>query len=160
MIHDLRFKKNSGITLLEILVVLSIMGVLSVGMSPKILNFYNRFQLDAGFQDIIQVIRIAEIKAMQSEGGSPYSVHLVTGLGGSFTLFRGTDYVNRDINYDEYHKLPSAINLTFGSGTSTDMIFSKYEATTTSTGTLSLDWPDGNLTKSFSINSYGVITRN
>ncbi len=110
--------------------------------------------------EISNNLRIAEIKAMQSEGSSPYSVHLVSGLGGSFTLFRGTDYPSRDVTYDEYHRLPAVLNLSLNIGTSTDIIFSKYEATTTSTGTVTLSWPDGSLTKSFTINSFGVITRN
>ncbi len=149
-----------GLTLIEVLVVLGILAVLSVGLSPKIINSYNRYQLDASSQDLIQVVRIAEIKAIQSEGSSPYGVHLVAGDGGSFTLFKGSNFQSRsDTSYDEMHKLPNALNLSFSIGSSTDIIFSKYEATTTNTGTVTMTWADGNVIKAFSINSFGVITR-
>jgi prepilin-type N-terminal cleavage/methylation domain-containing protein len=150
---------KKGLTLVELLVVLAIISTLSVGLSPKIINFYNRYSLDADFQDLIQVIRLAETKAMQSEGSSPYSVHFVTGNGGSFTLFRGSNFSGRDSSYDEVHILPTALNLSLSIGSSTDIIFSKYEATTTNTGTITLSWPDGNLTKAVSVNSYGVLTK-
>ncbi len=152
-------KLSSGLTLVELLVVLAIISVLSVGISPKIVNFYDRYSLDATSQDLIQVIRLAEIKATGSEGSSPYSVHFVPGLGGSFTLFRGINFSSRDTSYDEVHNLPQALSLNLNIGSSTDMVFTKYEATTTSSGTITISWPDGNLSKAISVSAYGVITK-
>ncbi len=169
MIHDSRLKiyRKKGFTLVELLVVMAILAIMAVGITPKVINFYNSYELDVSTQDLIQVIRLAQQRAMQSEASgtttSPYSVHLVLGSGGSFTLYRGTVYDNtRDANYDEQHNLIRSLSLSYNNvatGTS-DISFSKIEGTTTSTGTTVISWPDGNVSKSFSMNSYGVITRN
>ncbi len=164
--NNQKLKFVKGFTLIELLVVMAILAIMAIGITPKVVNFYNSYELDASTQDLIQVFRLAQTRAMQSEASgtttSPYSVHLVLGQGGSFTLYRGTVYDNtRDKNYDESHTIIGSLVLSYNNNaTSTDITFSKIEGTTTSTGTTTISWPDGNLSKSFTMNSFGVITRN
>ncbi len=148
-------KSGAGFTLMEILVVMAIIAVFTA-FTPKILSSYNKYSLDSNYNELIQDLRSAVIKSMSGESGSGWGVHLVTGSGGSFTLFKGTSYAGRDTDYDEPHLLASSLTLT---ASSTDIIFSKIEATTTNTGTITLSWPDGNLSKGILVNAYGVLTK-
>ncbi len=146
---------QKGFTLVELLLVIAIMGVLAGGF-PKVLNSYNKYQLDASYNDLIQVIRIAEIKSLSAEAGSGWGVHLVSGDGGSYTLYKGV-WSTRDMLYDEAHTISQ--NLTLSYNTGDDISFSKGEAITAATGTLSIAWLDGNMTKSVVLSTYGVLTR-
>ncbi len=158
-IKNLSFtNKSGGLTLVEILVVVAILTALTIAIIPKALRVYTPYQLDATEQDLAQVVRLAQTRAMQSEGSNPYSVHLVPGAGGSFTLYRGTDYASRDINYDEAHVLPSALSLSY-TLPGTEINFTKLEGVTTNVGSITLSWPDGNLSKTLTINSFGVVDR-
>ncbi len=151
-------KFTAGFSLVEILVVIGILGILTGIVAPKVVHFYNAYQMDALAQDLVQTLRSADMRSMQSEGSSPYSVHLITGPGGSFTLFRGTNYAARDTSYDEMHPIPSALSLSY-SGAGPDISFTKIEGLTTNTGSITLSWPDGNQTRSMSVGTYGVVDR-
>ena len=156
----LQKQKNltEGFSIVELLVVVGMISILVVLISPKMVNFYNTYQMDALSQDLVQTIRLADMRAMQSEGSSQYSVHLVSGAGGSFTLYRGTNFSSRDTNYDEVHTLPSSLQLNY-SGTGPDINFTKLEGITANTGSITLTWPDGNQTKTVTVNGFGVVDR-
>jgi len=147
-----------GMSLVEMLIVIGILGILAAVVTPRLISFYSAYQLDALTQDLVQTIRFAEMHSMQSEGSSAYSVHLVSGSGGTFTLYRGTNFAARDTNYDEVHTLPGSLALNF-SGTGPDITFSKLEGTTTNAGAVTISWPDGNQARTVTITSYGVLDR-
>ncbi len=147
-----------GFTLVELLVVVGILAILSAAVGPKVIGFYSLYQLDSLSQELVQTMRMADMRAMQSEGSSPYSVHFVSGSGGSFTLYRGTNFALRDKNYDEVHSLPNSLSLNY-SGAGPELSFTKLEGMTTNTGSITLTWPDGNQSKTVTVNSYGVVDR-
>ncbi|MDD4989423.1 MAG: type II secretion system protein [Candidatus Pacebacteria bacterium] len=149
---------SRGFSLVELLVVVGILAILVVVVGPKVVGFYSAYQLDTLSQDLVQTIRLADMRAMQSEGSSPYSVHLVNGSGGSFTLYRGTNFASRDTNYDEVHSLPNSLSLTY-SGAGPEINFTKLEGITANTGSITITWPDGNQSKTVTVNSYGVVDR-
>ncbi len=151
---------NSGVTFVEILVVLTILSILLLGITPKIINSFNKYQTQTTFDDLVQTIRIAQLKSMQNEGGTTYGVHLSGSQPESFILFKGADYVTRDTSYDQVHQLPSILDITYNLGaSSSDMVFSKYEGITPNFGTISIAWTGGGITKVISVSSYGVITK-
>ncbi len=152
--HESKLRKNKGFTLVEILVVLAIMAVFTFS-APKMLNSFNKYSLDSNYNELIQTLRSAVIKSMSGNAGSGWGVHLVSGAGGSFTLFKGAVYSADDTD-NEVHTLNASLTL---SASSTDIIFSKIEATTTNTGTITLSWPDGSLSKAVSVNAFGTLTK-
>ncbi len=152
--------QNSGLTLVEILVIIAILTAMAAQLTPKIVNFYNNYELDANAQELVQVVHLSQQRAMQSENSSAYSIHFVSGSGGSFTLYRGTNYATRDTSYDEVHNLISSLSLSYAIATSSnDINFSKIEGITGNTGSITISWPDGNLSKTITVNPYGVVER-
>ena len=88
-----------------------------------------------------------------------YSLHLVNGAGGGFTLYKGGDYGARDASFDEVHNLPAAFSLV-DTIVDADIIFTKIEGTTTDTGTLTISWPRGSQSRTISLNSTGRVDFN
>ncbi len=156
--HVSHANNSRGLTLIEVLVVIAILTLMALAIVPKAMRVSTPYQLDATLQDFVQVVRLAQTRAMQSEGSSAYSVHLVAGSGGSFTLYRGTTYASRDTNYDEVHTLPNALTLSY-TVPDTDINFTKLEGATTDVGGVTISWPDGNMSKAVTINSYGLVDR-
>jgi len=145
-----------GFTLAELLVTLGVVSLLVAASLPAFWNFLNKYQLDANGADLAATLRFAQRLAMESEGDSVYSVHLVSGASGSFTLYRGSVYATRDTDYDESHTLPATLSLTY-TVPDADVTFTKVEGSTTDTGTITITWIDGGDTKAFSINEAGRI---
>ncbi len=147
-------KSTTGFTLIEILVVIAIMGVFAA-VSPRVLSSYSKYNLDSTYNEFVQSLRTALVNSMSGNGNSGWGVHLVTGNGGSFTLFKGSVYSVDDIT-NEVHTLSSNLAI---NASSTDIIFSKIDGVTTATGTITITWPEGNLSKGVTINSLGTLTK-
>ena len=147
-----------GFTIIETILMVALLAIIVGLASPSFWNFLNKYQVDAMREDLVQLIRLAQSKSMQSEQGSAYSIHFTTGPGGSFILYRGTDFASRNTDYDEVHALPSALSLS-STLPDADLSFTKTEGATTDTGTLTIAWPVGNLSKTIEVNEVGTIDR-
>lgn len=145
-----------GLTVVELLVVIGIITLLVAASVPAYWNFLNRYQLDANAEDMAQVLRLAQSKTMQSEGDVVWSVHLVSGAGGSFTLFQGSTFVTRDTAFDEAHDLPASLSLS-STTPDADISFVKVEGSTADTGTITLDWPGGIESRVIGVNAAGRV---
>ena len=107
-------------TLVEILIVVGIIAILASFSFSVGLNFYKSQQLETQAQEILQTLRRAQSKAMSIELDSTFGVYLTDD---NYTLFKGTSYATRDVQYDEVFDLPQIINV---SGLS-EVVFSKVE---------------------------------
>jgi len=110
----------SGFTLIEILITVSLISILGFFLFSIGLNFYKSQQLETQAQEILQTLRRAQSKAMAIELDSTFGVYLTDD---NYTLFKGTSYATRDVQYDEVFDLPQIINV---SGLS-EVVFSKVE---------------------------------
>jgi len=121
IINSLRENKSGGgFTLIEILVVISLISIFAFFFVSVGLNFYKSQQLESQSQTILQTLRRAQLKAMSVELDSSFGVYLTND---SYVLFKGSSYVARDPQYDEVFELPKIINV---SGIS-EIVFSKFE---------------------------------
>ena len=75
----------TGLTLVEILLVVGILAILVTSVSPLAFDFYKSQQLDSCSQGIIQTLRRAQLKAMSSENDSSFGVYLTDD---SYILFK------------------------------------------------------------------------
>jgi Tfp pilus assembly protein FimT len=148
--------RRDGLTLLEMLITVGIVTALFLAAVPSFWNFLNTYQMDALANDLAQVLRLAQQKSMSGEADDVWSVHLVSGSGGSFTLYRGSTYASRDTNYDEVHDLPSSLTLTY-TVPDADITFVKIEGTTTDTGDVTITWPGSGEFWTVNVNEVGRV---
>ena len=120
-----------GLTLSEILIVVAIIAILISFTLPLGLDFYRSQQLETQSQGVIQALRRAQLKAMSVEDDSRFGVYLTND---NYTLFKGSSYLTRDVNFDEVFDLPMIINV---SGL-TEVVFFKLEGKPNVTGNIIL----------------------
>lgn len=137
-----------GLTVLEILIIISIIAILASLTLPLGLDFYRSQQLETQSQGILQTLRRAQLKAMSQEGDSQFGVYITND---NYTLFKGNSYLARDAQYDEVFDLPIIINT---SGRR-EIVFSKLEGKPNVTGSIILT--NGRDTVTISINEVGRI---
>lgn len=145
-----------GYTVVELVLVIGILAILIAASVPAFTSFTSRYQADTQSQDLAQLLRIAQNKSMVSEDDSQFGVHLVTGDGGSFTLFKGSTYAGRDLSFDEeVHTLPNGTSLT-DTITGDDVIFTKVEGSTVNTGVITITQGAGG-SHTVTINEVGMV---
>lgn len=148
--------RQSGFSLIEALLVVALFVIIVAATSPRLINSYHRFRLEAYTQDLAHAIRFAQNKSMTGRDNDVYSIRLENGLGGRFTLYKGDDYAARDTGYDEVHNLSPAFSLT-DTIVDTDIIFTKIEGSTADTGTITISWPAGSQSRTLSLNAAGRV---
>jgi len=114
-------------TLLEFLLVVGIMAILVMITLPLSLDFYKNQQLDSAAQEMVQILRTSQLKAMAVERDASFGIYFGNS---SYTLFKGDSYVGRDVQYDEVFSLPQAVAI---SGIQ-EIVFSKYKGMPNNTG--------------------------
>jgi len=139
-----------GLTLSEILIVIAIIAILISFTLPLGLDFYRNQQLETQSQGVIQALRRAQLKAMSVEDDSRFGVYLTND---NYTLFKGSSYLTRDVNFDEVFDLPMIINV---SGL-TEVVFSKLEGKPNETGNIILS--SDNLVQTININEIGRVNQ-
>lgn len=139
---------QSGFTFLEMLLVLAIFAILAAVSIPVYENLQLGTDLDTTAVQLAVTIRRAELKARAVDADSPWGVELVPG---SIVLFRGSDYANRQSNFDEVTTLPNTITV---SGL-TEIDFAKFTALPAMVGSIQLASPAG--TKMITLNSQGMV---
>lgn len=100
-----KINNRQGFTLIEILVVVSIIAVLTVGVIAGLGYFQAQTTLETTAQEVLTVLRLAQNKTLASEGASNYGVYFEAGR---FTLFKGTVY-NPASPDNQRHDLSSSL---------------------------------------------------
>ena len=139
---------DKGFTLLEILVVVGVMAVLISAVLGSGLDFYKTQQLNVHTQGIVQGLRRAQQKAMAVENDSNFGVHFANN---NYTLFKGSNFEQRDIQYDEVVDLPQVLTV---SGIQ-EIVFSKVEGIPSLVGDIIIS--NGIETRIIDINEIGRI---
>lgn len=139
-----------GFTLLETLLVLSILSALVFLTAPIGLTFYQTQALDEATLSTIETLRRAKFNAIFQRNDSAFGVKF---MSDSYTLFQGDSYTSREENEDELFLLPADITT---SGIS-EIVFSKMTGVPNSTGTITLTL--GTRDESIIVDDPGVIDR-
>ena len=121
-------------TLIEILLVLGILAILISLTLPLSLSFYKSQQLDSHTQDLIQVLRMAQLKAMTAEADSSFGIYFDEDQK-KYTLFRG-DFFDPEAPDNEEFDLPQIISI---NASFSEIIFSKLEGKPNVFGNIVLD---------------------
>lgn len=142
--------KNSGFTLVEILVTVAVFGiVLSIGAFANV----NLFTREISIQEqttLVSVLQKARGRAMNNIHSTPHGVHIENGSD-YYIIFRGDTYSSSSTTNEKvWREKKVAI-----SGL-TDIVFNQLSGNTTNTGTITLVDTAGK-TKIVTINANGLI---
>jgi len=118
-----------GFVLMEILLVVSILGMLGGVSIPMYRDFQIRSDLDSSTEQVTQGLARARLKAQAGEMDSSWGFYIPAGI-----LFKGASYETRDTTYDEAFPMPSTITSTGP----TEITYSKLIGAPSATGSITL----------------------
>ncbi len=132
---------QKSFTIVELLITIGILIILTAIVVPSFRLFQKESDLDNSVGQIINILRLAQNKALASEGGAQWGVYFsTTSSPHQYVLFRGTSYDLRAVSFDEVHQLPEsiefeAVNL---ANASSEVVFKKMVGDTEQFGTVFL----------------------
>jgi prepilin-type N-terminal cleavage/methylation domain-containing protein len=152
--------KNRGITIIETLIVIAIIGIISSIVFVNLSDFRNEQSLKNTTIDVVSLLNKARQKTLSSVNSTNYSVHFEMG---SATLFTGATYnsldpTNEVIYFNSSVNIPVQGGLNIGGGN--DVTFERLTGDTIG-GTIIIRLvSDETQQKTITINKTGVISSN
>lgn len=140
--------KNSGFTLLEILLSVAALSLIAGISIPIYQSFQVRNDLDIAAQTIAEGARRAGLQSQASDGNTSWGIRISSG---SMVLFKGASYAARDATYDEVFNIPTSIAPS-GIG---EIVFARLTGLPSTTGNIVLT-TNANETRTITINSKGM----
>ncbi len=144
-----------GVTLMELVVVVAVLGVVSVLFYSALSEFRANAGVDAGANLVIGVLRDARARTLSGKANTQYGVHFETART---VLFEGGSY-DAVAPTNEAFMLPMGAqisNINFGGPT--DIIFTRLTGFSSASGTIVVSaLRDSAQKKTVSINSVGII---
>ena len=142
------FNKKSGLTIVELLIVIAIFTIL-FSLSSSVYNDYkSHSNLAVTANSVVEAMRFAQSGAQSGKGDSKWGVEILTN---QITIFKGNSYAGRDISFDEDFVFANGVS---ASGLA-EVIFDKLTGETSTVGTVTLT--NGAESKNISINEKGTI---
>ncbi len=131
---------NSGISFIEMIVVIAILVILISIAAPVFIFFQRGLEFNNNIEEAINVLRIARNKTLASEGASQYGVYFDnTGSPHQYILFKGESFALRDDSFDEINDLPDNIevyDIDLNGGN--EIVFDRVTGSTSQPGSISL----------------------
>jgi prepilin-type N-terminal cleavage/methylation domain-containing protein len=149
-----RQKNVSGLTLVEILVVISILGILTAISLTSFVTLRKSEGLKKDTETVIEILRQARAQTLSSKDGQTYGVHLATSTA---TLFSGSSYssttpTNLVFNFNNTDTIQTVSLVGGGS----DVVFKRLTGETNQSGTILFSSPSVSMTKTIVIYKTGV----
>jgi len=141
---------NKGFTLVELLIVITVIIIIAALTVPVGVNFYRSQVLDETTSSILTTLRRAQAQSLFQKNDGSFGVRF---LSGSYVLFQGSSYTARIQSEDEIFTLSGGITT---SGID-EIVFAKLAGSPNTTGTLTIT--SGDEGQSISINAHGKVER-
>jgi type II secretory pathway pseudopilin PulG len=130
-------EKNKGISIIEILFVITIIALVSVLVVPNLSSFRNEQVLNNTTGDIVSLINQAHSDTLSSLGSTIYGIHFTST---DATYFVGLSYTagtttNKVVTFDTKITIPVSGGINLNGGGS-DIIFTRLSGDTTAYGTI------------------------
>lgn len=144
-----------GFTLIEILMALSVMGVILFITFNFFGSFRSKDALEKDEAALVSLIRNARLLSVVSKNALPYGIHLEASKA---VLFEGVSYVAGGPNQQtvEFNKLVYLQNYNLNQGTP-DIVFARLTGNTLNYGTIVLALKDLSTSTTITILQTGVI---
>lgn len=114
----MNFIKNKGITLLEVLIIIAIVGIVSSIAFVNLSQFHNEQALKNTTIDIVSLLNKARQKTLSSINSTNYSVHFDTNKAVLFTgsIYSSINTTNEINNFSSAVIIPTVGGLNIGGG--------------------------------------------
>lgn len=154
----MKYNFTKGFTVLEILFVLSILGILFAIVTPQFTKMRDSQVLNSATADVLSVINKASSQSLASLDSSAYGVHFASDR---VTLFKGTVYdQNAATNQVVLLTAPATITA-IGFGGPTSLYFERLTGTPNVYGTVTIGLTSGvHVDRSIIIDRTGRISAN
>ncbi|MFA6251337.1 MAG: prepilin-type N-terminal cleavage/methylation domain-containing protein [Candidatus Paceibacterota bacterium] len=154
-------KNNKGISLIEILIVIAIIGILSAIIVPSLSKFHNQQVLKNSAEDIFALLNEARNSTISSKNSNTYGVRF---LSDRAILFPGEYYTdstsNKQIDFDQAVEIPSTGGVNLNTG-GIDVIFTRLTGDTEKYGTIIIQLiSDETQQKIINVSKIGMISVN
>jgi len=150
---------QKGISFLEIIIVVAIIGILSAIVMPQFSKIKNAQIIKSASEDVLSVLNKARSQTLASLNSQQYGVHFETNR---VIIFIGTVYdANSASNEIINISLPATIsNISLTSG-ATEIYFNRLNGTPSKTGTITISIPsDSSYTKIVTVSGAGGASLN
>lgn len=142
-------RKHNGISLIEVIIVISIIGILA-GISVSSYFYYKKnSELILSIQQTANMIRLAKNNAVSVASDSQWGINIENK---KVTVFKGGSFTGRDVLFDEVAIMGGVTDV---SGT-TQIIFTKFTGLPSAHGLVTLSNDSQN--KNIQINEIGIVS--
>ncbi|MBA3550755.1 prepilin-type N-terminal cleavage/methylation domain-containing protein [Patescibacteria group bacterium] len=146
---------KKGFTLIEILIVISIIGIISTILMTSFSLFNKSEALDKDTDAVVESLEGARSLTLSSQNASQYGVHFGTS---KITIFTGTSYTESASTNRDVVLSPTDTILTISlTGGGSDVVFKRLTGETTQNGTVIISSPSTSKTRTVTIYKTGVI---
>ncbi|TRZ79468.1 prepilin-type N-terminal cleavage/methylation domain-containing protein [bacterium] len=101
-------KNTNAFTLLEITLVIALFAIILTVAVPYGLRFFNVEQLNGTSRELLESLRLSQSQSMSQNLDSSFGVYIEQDR---FILFKGENYIGRNVQYDQIYYLPEQINI-------------------------------------------------
>lgn len=152
--------KNKGITIIEILIVIAIIGIISSVVLLSLSSFRNEQALKNTTIDIVSILNKARQKTLSSVNSNNYSVHFESDRAVLFTgeTYSAVDSTNEVIPFSQAVSIPISGGLNIGG--SSNVTFERLTGDTIGGTIIVRLISDVTQQKIITINKTGVISSN
>jgi prepilin-type N-terminal cleavage/methylation domain-containing protein len=146
---------QAGLSIIELLIVVAIIGVLIAVISYPFGTFRNKQALDNSANTVVSILQEARARTLGGVNDTNYSVRFETNR---IVLFVGSAY-NASATTNEAYSYESPVTLSSTSlaGGATAVTFDRLKGTTSQSGTVTLS--NGTKTSVITVSASGSITR-
>ena len=144
---------QKGITVLELLIVIAILGILAVVILPQFSKMRDRQVFNNSINTVVDTLAKAKSETLASLDGYNYGVQFENNR---VIIFRGNTFNSQDANNRIYSlNNPASITNISLSGGGSNLYFNKFSGLPNKSGSVSVT--SGSMVKVISINSLGVV---
>lgn len=147
--------KRRGVTLIEIVIVIAIMGILGGIVLAAFWGRQDREILAASVTEALSLLEEARSRTISSKNFAQHGVHIEADR---LVLFEGASYSpSSPSNETSVMNSKVAIGSVSLAGGGTDIVFTKVEGTTLQPGTFAVSLADGTASTTIRIHGTGII---
>lgn len=149
-------KKNSGISIIEIILVLAVVALMFAIIVPSLISFRKNQAIQNSTNALVSLLEEARAKTLASYNNTFYSVFVDTDRA---TIFDGSSYSSTDsLNKVVFYESPIILQSISLNGGGSNISFERLKGTTTNYGTIILQIPSGS-SKTITVSASGIVTR-
>ena len=138
-----------GFTLIEMLLTLTVSALLAGISAPIFMSFQARNDLNVASSVVLGSLRRAQSLARAMENDKSWGVYMEDL---QLTIFSGTDYASRDVNYDEIFVIAPTVSFTG----ITEVVFDRFTGETSDVGNIIIN-SNNNDSRTITINKKGML---